>query len=383
MSRLISIAVNAISMTLCLSMQAADSRVTVLSAEHSSVMYPCPPSIPDSRHSAAFDRMRLMLKLLASSTIAPSDTSTSTVLSSNPSDQIVCGKASLKVMHDIVFSEPVLRTGMKKKLTMDIQIPAGAERRPVVVFLPGGGFMVAPKDSALDLRTYVAEAGFVVASIQYRTVGDGANYRDGVTDVKSAIRYLRAHADDYGINPHKVAVWGQSAGGYLAAMTGVTGNLKTFDDGDNLEQSSTVQAIIDQFGPSDMSKVAADFSVLTRIAYSLPGNPVVRYMNGPSNSKGLVDDPTAKTAANPMIYINASDPPFLLFHGSKDPLVSPSQTLLLHTALRNAHVRSTRYVVTGAGHGDVLVLGDARPGLLWSTTDVMRIIVHFLKKNLA
>ena len=100
---------------------------------------------------------------------------------------------------------------------MDIQIPAGAERRPVVIYVTGGGFMVAPKESGFNLRTYLAEAGFVVASIQYRTVMDGANYKDGVEDVKSAVRYLRAHSDEYGIDPNKVAVWGQSAGGYLAA----------------------------------------------------------------------------------------------------------------------------------------------------------------------
>jgi hypothetical protein len=120
----------------------------------------------------------------------------------------------------------------------DIQIPARAERRPVVIYVTGGGFMVAPKESGLNLRTYLAEAGFVVASIQYRTVMDGANYKDGVEDVKSAVRYLRAHSDEYGIDPNKVAVWGQSAGGYLAAMAGANGNLKPFDMGDNLGQSS-------------------------------------------------------------------------------------------------------------------------------------------------
>lgn len=157
-----------------------------------------------------------MPKIIMSATIAPSDTSTSTILSPNPSDQIVCGKTPLKMVHDVVFSEPVLLNGTKKKLAMDIQIPAGPGKKPLVVYVTGGGFAFAPKQSALNLRTYVAEAGFVVASIQYRTVMDGANYRDGIADVKSAIRYLRAHADDYGIDPDKVAVWGESAGGYLA-----------------------------------------------------------------------------------------------------------------------------------------------------------------------
>jgi len=90
----------------------------------------------------------------------------------------------------------------------------------------------------LNLRTFVAEAGFVVASIQYRTITDGATYADSLIDVKSAIRYLRAHADAYGIDPDHIAVWAESAGGYLAAMAGVTSNLKSFDKGGELDQNS-------------------------------------------------------------------------------------------------------------------------------------------------
>jgi acetyl esterase/lipase len=323
-----------------------------------------------------------MPKMIMSATIAPSDTSTSTILSPNPSDQIVCGKTPLKMVHDLVFSEPALPNGTKKKLAMDIQIPARPGKKPLVVYVTGGGFAFASKESALNLRTYVAEAGFVVASIQYRTVMDGANYRDGIADVKSAIRYLRAHANDYGIDPDKVAVWGESAGGYLASMAGVTGNVKTFDTGDNLGQSSAVQAVIDKFGPSDLSKVATDFDTRSQEAYSSADNPIAHYVNGASSTKGLVDDPTATTTANPVTYITASDPAFLLFHGSKDPLVSPSQTLLLHNALLQAGVRSKRYVLTGASHGDVAFLGDVKSGQPWSTNEVMGIMVRFLKDNL-
>ncbi|MEA3103954.1 hypothetical protein [Caballeronia mineralivorans] len=114
-------------------------------------------------------------------------------------------------------------------------------------------------------------------------------------------------------------------------MAGVTGNVKTFDAGDNLGQSSAVQAVIDKFGPSDMSKVAADFDARSQEAYSSANNPVAHYVNGPSSTQGLVDDPTATTTANPASYITASDPAFLSFHGSQDPLVSPSQTLLFTT----------------------------------------------------
>ena len=84
----------------------------------------------------------------------------------------------------------------------------------------------------------------------------------------------------------------------------------------------------------------------------------------------------ATTAANPITYIRANAPPFLIFHGNQDRMVSPSQTLILHEALMAAGVRSTRYVVDGAGHGDLSFMGDTQSGLLWSTNQVMNLIAE-------
>jgi acetyl esterase/lipase len=266
-------------------------------------------------------------------------------------------------------------------LAMDIQMPEPRRKRPLVVYVTGGGFIQAPKEAALNLRTYVAEAGFVVASIQYRTVRNGANYRDGVADVKSAIRYLRANADKYGIDPGKVAVWGESAGGYLAAMTGVTNGIKDFDVGNNLEQSSDVQAVVDKFGASDTSKIAADFDAHAREANNSNDNSIAQYI-GLARGSHVLDVRIATTSANPLAYAKASNPPFLIFHGSQDRLVSPSQTLMLHDALTAAGAASTRYVLDQAGHGDLSFLGDAESGLPWSAKQTMGIIVDFLRRSI-
>jgi acetyl esterase/lipase len=247
--------------------------------------------------------------VIVAKTIAPVDSSTNTVISPDIADQITGGKAVIHTIRDAVFDEPALLDGTAKKLAMDIQIPEGSEPKPLVVYIPGGGFVRASKESAINLRTFVAEAGFVVASIQYRTLSDGASYRDSIADVKSAIRYLRAHADEYAIDPGEVAVWGESAGGYLAAMIGVTGDIKSFDVGDNLDQSSAVQAVVDKFGASDMSKIAADFNSETQKAYSSPRNTLALYSNGLVSSKSVLDDPTAATTANPLTYINAAAHP--------------------------------------------------------------------------
>jgi acetyl esterase/lipase len=196
---------------------------------------------------------------------------------------------------------------------------------------------------------------------------NGTTFRDSVADVKSAIRYLRAHAGQYDIDAGNVAVWGESAGGYLVSMVGVTNGVKSFDVGNDLDQKSDVQAVVDKFGPSDVSKIAADFDPPLQASYQA-NNPFLPYLDG-----------KVTTAANPLTYIKATAPPFLIFHGSQDRLISPSQTLLLHNALVAAGVRSTRYVLEGAGHGDLAFMGDLEAGLPWSTRQTMGIIVDFLK----
>ena len=343
---------------------------------------PCPTFTPLHGLLPVLMWLGIFPKVVLATTIAPSDTGTSIVIHPNTDDQITCGKTAIKTIEDVVFTTRTLANGKSKDLSMDIQMPESPKRRPLVVYVTGGGFIQAPKESALDLRTYVAEAGIVVASIQYRTVRDGANYRDGIADVKSAIRYLRANAGKYGIDPRKVAIWGESAGGYLVAMVGVTNGIKSFDVGNDLDQSSDVQAVINKFGATDTSKLAADFDQHTQDVDNAKDNSIAQYI-GMNPETHLLDTRIATTVANPLTYINASAPPFLILHGSQDRLISPSQTLILHNALNAAGGHSTRYVIDGASHGDLAFLGDAKAGLPWSTKQTMGIMVDFLKNTIA
>ncbi len=324
------------------------------------------PSIPGRRPGPPS-----MPRIIVSSTVAASDASTSTLIRPDPKDQITCGRTSLKSINGVIFSRPGLSNGKTADLQMDVQIPTPSKKRPLVVYVTGGGFVIAAKEAALDLRTYVAEAGFVVASVEYRTLSDGANFRDSIGDIKSAIRYLRANADSFDVDPDRVAVWGESAGGYLASMVGLTNGYKAFDAGTNLDQSSAVQAVVDKFGPSDATKVAADFDAQSKASYASPTNPISLYMGA-----------DAATAANPLTYVGASKPPFLFFHGTQDRLVSPTQTLILHNALSAAGSRTIRYVLEGAGHGDMSFMGDSESGLPWSTKETMNIIVDFLRASM-
>jgi acetyl esterase/lipase len=342
---------------------------------------PCPTFTPLHGLFPLLIWLGIFPRPVLASTIAASDTSTSIVIHPDPNDQITCGKAVIKTINNVVFTTRMLPNGKTFDLLMDIQRPEAPGRKPLVIYVTGGGFIQAPKESALNLRTFVAEAGYVVASVQYRTIGNGANFRDGISDVKSAIRFLRANADKYGIDPKKVAVWGESAGGYIVAMVGVTNGVKSLDLGNNLDQSSDVQAVIDKFGASDLSKVSADFDLPTQEATNAKDNPIAQYIGLEPGSHRL-DARIATTVANPLTYISSADPPFLMLHGSQDKLVSPSQTLILHNALVAAGAHSTRYVLEGAGHGDLAFLGDSKSGLPWSTNQTMGLIVGFLRSSI-
>ncbi|MGW3290437.1 prolyl oligopeptidase family serine peptidase [Streptomyces sp. NPDC001002] len=318
--------------------------------------------------------------ILVAKTVKQTDTSTSTVVTpSGP--QIECGRTEVTLRQDITYASPTA-DGKRLDLKLDLQVPETSGKKPLVVYITGGGFVMADKSANLGERTYVAEQGYAVASIQYRTTTTGSTYKDGVADVKSAIRYLRAHAGEYGIDTTEVAVWGQSAGGYLAAMVGATSGTKDFVSGDDLDESSDVQAVVDEFGASDLAKIADDFDAATREQDLAPGSFLNAYVFGPGSEKTVVTDPAANKAANPATYLSPTSAPFILLQGDKDRIISPSQSLILLDALKAKGVEATRYVIKGADHGDMSYLGDPKAGLPWSTQEVMGIITGFLDQKL-
>ncbi|GAB3155231.1 hypothetical protein GCM10027258_59940 [Amycolatopsis stemonae] len=304
--------------------------------------------------------------------IAPADTTDTALLDPRPGEQIGVGAVELRRYDDIVY-----RT-TPRTLSLDLLRPASDERLPLLVYLPGGGFIMANKANAPVLRTFVAESGFVVASVEYRTASDNATYADSVRDVHAAIAYLRGHADDYGIDPRAVGVWGESAGGYVAAMTGVTNELARFGAGPG--SGGRVDAVVDSFGASDLATVGADFDAAFQAHFRDTVTHFSAYLGAPGAA--LPEIPEEVTAADPATYASAATPPFLLLHGSKDMLISPSQTQHLHQALLAAGADSTRYLLEGANHGDIAFLGHPDSGLPWSSTTTMGIITAFLHRHL-
>jgi acetyl esterase/lipase len=316
--------------------------------------------------------------------IAPSDNSTSIVLASPAAPQIQTGAVPVTAYTDVVYATRADVEGRDLPLRLDLLVPETPGAKPLVVFLSGGGFVLSRKEAAPQRRAYVAEAGYAVASIEYRTAANGATYRDAVADAKSAIRFLRAHAEEYGLDTSRVAVWGESAGGYVASMAAVTSAMAEFETPDNPGFSSDVQAAINMFGLSNLLKFVDDFDPETRPELLRPGTPAAAFIFGPATSLSLADDPEAVAAADPCTYVTAKTTPFVHFHGSADNVVPPSQSLLLHTALLDHGVESTRYVLTGAKHGDLsAMLGDPEAALPWSTEETLGYITRFLTQHVS
>jgi acetyl esterase/lipase len=236
-------------------------------------------------------------------------------------------------------------------LRLDLLTPTAAGSRPLVVYLPGGGLVVAPRAMARGEREFVAAAGYAVASVAYRTTRQHATIADGLADIQSAIDHLIGREREYGIDPDRVAVWGESAGGYLASLTGLS--------------DSRIRAVVDEFGASDLSHAADGFDPRMHAALANPRHPIHRY---------------GATNVNPVDLVRPGAPAFLLVHGDDDRIIPPAQTLVLHEALRAAGADSTRYLLTGAGHGRLAL--SRTQARLWTSVQVMTVIKDFLDRQL-
>lgn len=239
------------------------------------------------------------------------------------------------------------------RLQLDLYVPNTSTVKPVIIYIHGGGWNSGSKDQYCTPATKFGSTpttstfmnrGYAVACINYR-LSTEAPFPAQIEDIKSAIRWLRANASQYKLGS-KIGVWGSSAGGHLAAMAGTTGDVSQFDKGQNLQHSSRVQAVVDEFGPTD----------LAAWANTPGGNPPhsqnqLRYsMVGRLIGAEVLSAPDKARAANPITYVTADDPPFDIFHGDNDPIVPTNQSQLLDQALKKSGVKSTLTIVPSADH---------------------------------
>ena len=242
-----------------------------------------------------------------------------------------------------------------RQLRMTVMVPRTDVAKPAVIYFPGGGFTSADWEKFTEMRTALAKAGFVVAAAEYRVVPD--KFPALVVDAKSAVRYLRAHAKEYGVDPARIGVLGDSAGGYVVQMLGTTNGEKAFDKGDNLDQSSDVQAVATMFGISDLTTIGEGFPEAIQKVHESPAVTEALLVNGVAfrdfAGASIMSDKKKALAASPLGHVDGNEPPFLILHGAQDPLVSPEQSRHLFEALQKAKVPATYLLVENAKHGDL------------------------------
>ena len=253
------------------------------------------------------------------------------------------GYVSLAAGQQPVLCDLEYVSGGHERQRLDLYLPgAGASTSlPVIVWIHGGAWLGGSKERC-PARRFV-EQGYAVASINYR-LSQHAVFPAQIQDCKAAVRWLRAHATEYSLDTNRFAAWGASAGGHLVALLGTAGDVKAFDVGENLDMSSRVQAVCDFFGPTDFAKMS-DFP--STMDHNPADSPESKLVGGP-----VQENEDKVRRANPITYVTNDDPPFLIIHGDKDPLVPHNQSELLLEVLKNAEVQAKLRTVKNAGHGN-------------------------------
>lgn len=276
------------------------------------------------------------------------------------------------LIENIVYSQ-IITNGVVKSLHMSLLVPQTNSLKPAIIYFPGGGFMSANYSKYSQMRMALAKAGFVVASVEYRVIPD--EFPALVIDAKSAVRYLRAHAKDFGIDINLIGVLGDSAGGYLAQMTALVDD-KTFDQGAYLDQDSKVQATVTIYGISNLLNIGEGFSKEVQKVHQSPAVTEALLVNGVAfrdfAGASIATDSKKALFASPMGHIKGKKPPFLILHGSADNLVSPIQSKQLYEALIKGGNLADYVLVKGANHGDIF----------WYQEEIIQLVVQWFEKNL-
>ncbi len=232
---------------------------------------------------------------------------------------------------------------------LDLYLPEvpRTNRLPTVVFIHGGAWKGGDRRQGANvLSPFLRDGQYAGASIGYRLT-DTARWPAQIHDCKAAVRWLRAHAGEYGLDPERLAVWGSSAGGHLVAMLGVSGGVAELEGrlGAYTNVSSRVTCVVDFFGPTDFGAILEAPSTMKHGAADSPEGLLI--------GGRIVDLVQAARAASPISYVTADDPPFLIAHGTRDQTVPFDQSVRFVRALQAAGVGTAPLFirVEGGGHG--------------------------------
>lgn len=245
------------------------------------------------------------------------------------------------------------------ELKMDVYYPSASQAPlPVTMYVHGGGWSSGDKAQGAGTQEIPAlqSAGFLVVSVNYRLAPEHP-FPAMLEDLKCAVRYLRAHAEEYNLDPNRIGVWGGSAGGHLVNLLGTTDESAGFDVGEYLEYSSRVQAVVSMFGPTDLT---------------------VQFEGGYEGASRVFAGFDA-ALASPVTYVSADDPPFLMLHGDSDKLIPIEQSQILLAALQAVGVPAELVTVTNSGHSFKPVDGKT---ISPSRKEITQKVVEFFEKIL-
>jgi acetyl esterase/lipase len=238
-----------------------------------------------------------------------------------------------------------------RPLQLDVWVPASPTRPALVVWIHGGGWMFGDRRYLPEtlrpnqLFEELVAVGLAVATIDYRHALE-AHFPAQLHDAKAAVRYLRAHAHVLGLDTTKIGVWGESAGGHLAALVGLTGQHAELEGALGvLRQSSAVDVVVDWYGVADLAlqpREGRSPEIMAKLPPEMLTPPEVLLAGG--------NDEHTLAIASPMNYVTPAAPPFLLIHGTADTVVPYAQSEVLTQALANAGVPAQLVPIEGADH---------------------------------
>lgn len=319
--------------------------------------------------------MRKELAVLAAASLLVTTATAQDLMGQSPEAQVVdvpVVQGRIDAISGVVYSQVFERGRSVRGLKMTLFVPRTKEKKPAVLYFPGGGFTSADHEKFLEMRYALARAGYVVAACEYRAVPN--KFPALLEDAKAAVRWMRAHASEFGVDADRFGLLGDSAGGYVVQMAGATNGEKNWDVGDFKEVSSDVQAVVSIYGISDLTTIGEGIG--NENVHASAAVTEALLLNGPAfkdfAGASVNADPQKAKAASPIGHVDGTEPPFLLMHGSGDKVVSPLQSKKMFEALLNKKVEAEYVLVRGAEHGD----------LPWYQPSVISRVVNFFDRHL-
>jgi acetyl esterase/lipase len=244
----------------------------------------------------------------------------------------------VKALKDLEYG-----TASGRAMRLDLYLPEKADKPlPLIIWIHGGAWMAGSKDGPSPALRFTTK-GYAVAHVGYR-LSQEATFPAQIHDCKAAVRWLRANAAKYSLDPKRFVAWGSSAGGHLVALLGTSGGVPELEgDVNDLKESSRVQGVVDWFGPTDFLRIGEAESDLR---HNAPDSPESKLIGVP-----LLENKDKATKASPITYVSKDAPPILIMHGDRDRTVPFNQSELLYAALKKAGVDVTFIPMKGAGHG--------------------------------